>query len=158
MPWLAYPQGGNRKATDGRLVRPALRGALLGLDIGISQSTLPVGAGRFRRTPHIVLSGAFLALRVSDCNGWVRRWVSGRRRDRDPGEPAVFRRKGSQNHSRSRPEAVARCLVRIHLPGVVVRRVARDGCLERFSCPPSLASTVCRDRKRVILKKSSSTR
>ena len=85
MPWLAYPQGGNRKASDGRLVRPTLRGALLGLEIGTSQSTLPVGAGRFGRTPHIALSGAFLALRASDCNGWPRRWVSGRRRDWDPG-------------------------------------------------------------------------
>src|ERR1039457_7100664 len=45
MRWLAYPQGGNRKASDGRLVRPALRGALLGLEIGTSQTTLPVGAG-----------------------------------------------------------------------------------------------------------------
>ena len=64
---------------------PALRGALLGLEIGTSQSTLPVVAGRYGRTPHIVLSGAFLALRASDCNGWPRRWVSGRRRDWDPG-------------------------------------------------------------------------
>src|ERR1017187_8761994 len=54
-----------------------LRGALLGLEIGTSQSTLPVGAGRSGRTPHIALSGAFLALRASDCNGWPRRWVSG---------------------------------------------------------------------------------
>jgi hypothetical protein len=66
----------NRKASDGRLVRPTLRGALLGLEIGTSQSTLPVGAGRSGRTPHIALSGAFLALRASDCNGWPRRWVS----------------------------------------------------------------------------------
>lgn len=29
-----------------RLVRPALRGALLGMEIGTRQSTLPVGAGR----------------------------------------------------------------------------------------------------------------
>ena len=35
----------NRKASDGRLVRPTLRGALLGLEIGTSQSTLPVGVG-----------------------------------------------------------------------------------------------------------------
>src|ERR1035438_2358619 len=54
-----------------------LRGALPGLEIETSQSTLPVGAGRLGRTPHIVLSGAFLALRASDCNGWPRRWVSG---------------------------------------------------------------------------------
>src|ERR1035437_4119256 len=87
MPWLAYPQGGNRKASGGRLVRPPLRGAFLGLEIGTSQSILPVVVGRFRRTPHIALSGAFLALRASDCNGWPRRWVSGRRRDRDPGSP-----------------------------------------------------------------------
>src|ERR1035441_9470504 len=39
------------------------------LEIGTSQSILPVGAGRFGRTPHIALSGAFLALRASDCNG-----------------------------------------------------------------------------------------
>src|ERR1035441_7036187 len=51
---------------SGRLVRPTLRGALLGLEIGTSQNTLPVVVGRFRRTPHIVLSGAFLALRASD--------------------------------------------------------------------------------------------
>jgi hypothetical protein len=67
--------------TDGRLVRPTLREPLLGLEIGTSQSTLPVGAGRYERTPHIALSGAFLALRASDCIGWPRRWVSGRRRD-----------------------------------------------------------------------------
>src|ERR1039458_5260534 len=72
---------------SGRLVRPTLRGAFLGLEIGTNQSILPVGAGRFGRTPHIVLSGAFLALRASDCNGWPRRWVSGRRRDWDPGSP-----------------------------------------------------------------------
>src|ERR1017187_7192165 len=72
---------------DRRLVRPTLRGALLGLEIRTSQATLPVGVGRFRRTPHIALSGAFLALRASDCNGWPRRWVSGRRRDWDPGSP-----------------------------------------------------------------------
>src|ERR1039457_2283488 len=76
MPWLAYPQGGNRKASDGRLVRPTLRGALLGLEIGTSQSILSVVVGRIRRTPHIALSGAFLALRAPECNGWPRRWVS----------------------------------------------------------------------------------
>ena len=68
-----------------RFVRPTLRGALVGLETGTSQGTPPVGAGRFRRTPHIALSGAFLALRASDCNGWPRRWVSGRRWDWDPG-------------------------------------------------------------------------
>ena len=68
-----------------RLVRPTLRGALLGLEIGTSQGTLPVGAGRFRRAPHIALFGAFLALRASDCNGWPRRWVPGGRRDWCPG-------------------------------------------------------------------------
>jgi hypothetical protein len=31
MPWLAYPQGGNRKASDGRLARPTRRGALSGI-------------------------------------------------------------------------------------------------------------------------------
>src|ERR1035441_538326 len=94
MPWLCYPEGGNRKASDRRLVRPTLRGALLGLEIGTSQGTLPVAAGCFRRTPHIALSGAFLALRASDCNGWPRRWVH--REDGAigaPEEPAGFRRK-----------------------------------------------------------------
>src|ERR1035441_311058 len=67
MPWLAYSQGGNRKASDRRLVQPTLRGALLGLEIGTSQSTLPVGAGQYGKTPHIALFGAFLALHASDC-------------------------------------------------------------------------------------------
>ena len=88
MPWLAYPQDANRKASGGRLVRPTLRGALLGLEIGTSQATLPVGVGRAGRTPHIALSGAFLALRASVCNRCSRRWVSGRRRDWDPGRTA----------------------------------------------------------------------
>jgi hypothetical protein len=57
------------------LARPTLRGALLGLEIRTSQDTLPVGVCRFARTLHIALSGAFLALRASDCNGWPRRWV-----------------------------------------------------------------------------------
>src|ERR1035438_5239791 len=70
-------------------VRRTLRGALLGLEIGSSQSTLPVGAGQYGRTPHIALSGAFLALGASDCNGWPRRWVSGRRRDWDPGSAGL---------------------------------------------------------------------
>ena len=54
------------------LEQPCLRGALLGLEIGTSQGTLPVGAGRFGSTPQIVLSGAFLALGAPDCNGWPR--------------------------------------------------------------------------------------
>ena len=74
-----------RSAVARRLVRPALRGALLGKEIGTSQSTLPVVVDRLRRTPHIALSGAFLALRASECNGWARRWASGQRRDWDPG-------------------------------------------------------------------------
>ena len=49
--------------------------------LGPAKATLPVGVGRFRRAPHIALSGAFLALRASDCNRWPRRWVWGRRRD-----------------------------------------------------------------------------
>jgi hypothetical protein len=61
-----------------RFVRPTLGGALLGLEIGTSQGTLPVGAGRFGGTPHIAPSGAVLALHASDYNGWPRRWVSGR--------------------------------------------------------------------------------
>ena len=68
-----------------RAGRHDLRGALLGLEIGTGQSTLPVVVGRFGSTPHIVLSGAFLALGASDCNGWPRRWVSGQRRDWYPG-------------------------------------------------------------------------
>src|ERR1035437_2839842 len=55
------------------LVRPALRGVLLGKEIGASQGILPVGAGRFGRPPHIVLSGAVLALRAPDHNGWPDR-------------------------------------------------------------------------------------
>src|ERR1035441_5793469 len=70
---------------SGRLVRRTLRGALLGLEIGTSQGTLPVAVGRLGRTPHIALSGAFLALRASDCNGWPRGCASGQWRDWDPG-------------------------------------------------------------------------
>src|ERR1035437_1628176 len=66
---------------------------VLGLEIGTSQGTLPVGAGRFGRTPHIVLAGAFLALRAPDCNGWPPRWVPGGRRDGTQEEPAGFRPK-----------------------------------------------------------------
>ena len=73
------------KVSDRRLVRHTLRRALLGLEIGTSQGTLPVGATRFGRTPQIALSGAFLVLRASDCIGWPHRWVSGRRRDKRPG-------------------------------------------------------------------------
>ena len=71
--------------SDRRLVRPALRGALLGKEIGTSKSILPVVGGRFERPPHIVLSGAFLAEGASDRNSWPRRWASGQRRDWDPG-------------------------------------------------------------------------
>src|ERR1039458_8809708 len=88
---------------SGRLVRPTLRGAFLGLEIGTSQSTLPVVAGRFGRTPHIALSGAFWALRASDCNGWPRRWVSGGRRDWDPGRTC---RIPAQDQSLRAPEPV----------------------------------------------------
>jgi hypothetical protein len=56
----------------------------LGLEIGTSQGTLPVGAGRLGRTPHIALSGAFLALRAPDCNGWPRGGFLGGRRDWHP--------------------------------------------------------------------------
>src|ERR1022692_3373195 len=68
-------------SADLRLVQRPCEAGFLGLEIGASQSTLPVGAKRFRRTPHIALSGAFLALRASVCNRWPRRWVSGRRRE-----------------------------------------------------------------------------
>ena len=56
----------------------------VGLEIGTSQVTLPVVADRFVITPLIVLSGAFLAFRAPDCNGWPRRWVPGGRRDWRP--------------------------------------------------------------------------
>jgi hypothetical protein len=70
--------------------QPILRGALLGLEIGTSRAIIPVGVGRFRRTPHIVISGGFLPLRAPDCNGWPRRWASGQRRDWDPGRPRMM--------------------------------------------------------------------
>jgi hypothetical protein len=66
-----------------------LQDALLGLEIGTSQSTLPVGAGRFGTTPHIALSGAFLALRASGCNGWPRFREDGAIGTQE--EPAGFR-------------------------------------------------------------------
>jgi len=47
-----------------------------------TRSGLPLSAVcRFRRTPRIALSGAFLPLTASDCNGWPHRWVLGQRRD-----------------------------------------------------------------------------
>ena len=52
--------------SDRRLVRPALRGTLLGKETGTSRTILPVVVGRFRATPHIVLSGTFLALSAPD--------------------------------------------------------------------------------------------
>ena len=67
------------------MVRRALRGAFLGKETGTRQSTLPVVVDRFRTPPHIALSGAFLALRASECNGWPRRWAAGQRRDWEPG-------------------------------------------------------------------------
>src|ERR1035438_4472048 len=72
------------EGSDLRLVQRPCEARFLGLEIGASQTILPVGAERFRRTPHIALSGAFLALRASDCNGWPRRWVSGRQREWRP--------------------------------------------------------------------------
>ena len=45
-----------------RLVQRPCEARFLGLEIGARQSTLPVGAKDFRSTPHIALSGAFLAL------------------------------------------------------------------------------------------------
>ena len=74
------------------MVRPTLRGALLGKEIGTSQSTLPVGVGRFGGTPHIVLSGAFLALSAPECRyGLVGGlWDNGANGTQE--EPAGFRR------------------------------------------------------------------
>src|ERR1035438_7521292 len=51
----------------------------LGVGIGTSQNTLPVGVDLIRRTPPIVLSGAFSAFSASVRNGWPRRWVRRRR-------------------------------------------------------------------------------
>ena len=62
------------------------------LIIGTSQSTLPVGAGRFGRAPHIAHSGAFLALRAPDCNGWPRDGLGDNGAIGTQEEPAVFRR------------------------------------------------------------------
>jgi hypothetical protein len=81
------------KASDRRLVRPTLRGALLGLEIGTSRATLPVGASRFGRTPHIALSGAFLALRASDCRLAVSVGFRAEGAIGTQEEPARFRRK-----------------------------------------------------------------
>ena len=74
------------------LEQPCLRGALLGLEIGTSQGTLSIGAGRFGRAPRIVLSGAFLALRAPDCNGWPRDGLRDNGAIGTQEEPAVFRR------------------------------------------------------------------
>src|ERR1017187_9751974 len=70
---------------------PTLRRALLGLEIGTSPSIPPVVVDRFRRTPHIALSEAFLALRASDCNGWPGRCASGQRRGWDAGRICPIR-------------------------------------------------------------------
>jgi hypothetical protein len=64
---------------------PTLRKALLGKEIGTRKSILPVVVSRFRRTPHMVLSGAFLALTAPDFNGWPCRWALGQQREWDPG-------------------------------------------------------------------------
>ena len=49
------------ESEDGGRQGPAITpGAFLGVEIGTSQITLPVGACRFWSTPHIVLSVAFL--------------------------------------------------------------------------------------------------
>src|ERR1017187_1470184 len=79
-------------SADLRLIQRSCEAHFLGLEIGASQSTLPVGAKRFRRTPHIALSGAFLALRASVCNRWPRRWVSDDGASSAREEPAGFRR------------------------------------------------------------------
>src|ERR1039458_6598883 len=87
MRWLKGRETRKKRhsSADLRLVQRPCEAGFRGLEIGASQSTLPVGAKRFRRTPHIALSGAFLALRASVCNRWPRRWVSGRRREWHPG-------------------------------------------------------------------------
>ena len=63
--------------SDLRLVQRPCEARFLGLEIGASQTTLPIVAERLRSTPHIALSRAFLALCASVCNRWPRRWVSG---------------------------------------------------------------------------------
>ena len=109
--WPGTLMGGRTcKASDRRLVRLTLRGALLGLEIGTSRATLPVGDGRFVRTPHIALSGAFLTFRASDCNGWLRRWVPGGRRDGTPEEPVGFRRKPEPEWWYATASAPSHCL------------------------------------------------
>src|ERR1039458_1652798 len=82
-----------------RLVQRPCEARFLGLEIGASQRTLPVGAERFRRTPHIALSGAFLAQHASVCNRWPRRWVSGRRREWRPGRTCRIDRKSTRLNS-----------------------------------------------------------
>jgi hypothetical protein len=45
------------------------------------KATLPVVVCRFRSTPRIALSGAFLPLTASDCNGWHRLGTTARLED-----------------------------------------------------------------------------
>src|ERR1039458_9140908 len=67
MRWLKGRETRKKRhsSADLRLLQRPWEAGFRGLEIGASQSTLPVGAKRFRRTPHIALSGAFLALRAS---------------------------------------------------------------------------------------------
>ena len=71
-PWAGLPNPFRIAQGVRNLVRPALRGALRGKETGTGQSILPVVVYRFGSTPPIVLSGAFWALRASECNGWPR--------------------------------------------------------------------------------------
>ena len=91
-PALIYEtsSGQRRVDRDRSLVGPTLASALLGKVTGTRQSILPAVVGRFQKTPHIALSGAFLALRAPDFNGWPRRWVWGQRRDWDPGRTCLY--------------------------------------------------------------------
>ncbi len=59
--------------------------AYLGKEIGTRRAILPVVVCRSRRTPHIALSGAFLALSAPECNRWPRGCTSGQRREWEPG-------------------------------------------------------------------------
>ena len=61
------------------------RAHFLGLGIGTSQTTLPVGVDLSRSTPPIAFSGALSAFSASVRNGWPRRWVLGQERDWRPG-------------------------------------------------------------------------
>src|ERR1035437_3098046 len=115
------------KAADRRLVQPALRGALLGLEIGTRQTTLPIGAGRFGRTPHIALS----------CVMWPP-GIAGCALPRPPGCPPLALRCPLQTRP-GPPEAEPRAAFRCNNRDKSARMNKADGQLEFQSTvrPPS---------------------